>query len=213
MLATLLAAAAAQAQEQTPPDPPAGLSVEVRIGDPTITWQPDPDGNPEYHRIWRSTAGEDKTQAAGRTGSAETVSFTDTGAEAGQTHTYRVTAVNAAGESASSEPATITLRPPPIGFTATAIHPTTGEKINRRPPGASTGRHAPPVVLTTLRESTLLHYAAPRPPITWSGTAEEFGRIRQTPSYRRALWALTRILNFITAAAAWPLATPEPWTR
>ena len=123
--------AAAHAQGDETPTIPTGVSVKMTLGQIVVNWDSPSDLTVSSHRVYRQTNGQEET-LAGETTSPQATSLTDGGGQAGQTLTYRVTAVGPSGESEKSGPASITLRPAPIGTTASAFHPTTGGKAKPR---------------------------------------------------------------------------------
>ena len=129
LLAVMPAASHAQGDET--PTIPTGVSVKMTLGQIVVNWDSPSDLTVSGHRVYRQTEGQEET-LAGETTAPQSTSLTDHGAQAGQTLTYRVTAVGPSGESEKSGPASITLRPAPIGTTASAFHPTTGEEAKPR---------------------------------------------------------------------------------
>ena len=192
---TLLALASipgtAVAQSPNPPATPTGTSVEMTLGQILVTWDSPGDPGVTGHRAYRQT--DDATETlAGQTDHARTTSLTDPAGEPGQTLTYRVTALSAAGESQPSSPASITLRPKPISATARAFHPTTGEVVRpgeqaftRRPidyviPQGSWGRGWIPQTIA--------------PAITWQGNVEDLFRRSTHPAMVRIYRTLIAII-------------------
>ena len=99
----------------------------MTLGQIVVNWDRPSDPTVSGHRVYRQTEVQKET-LAGETTAPQATSLTDGGGKAGQTLTYRVTAVGPGGESERSDPASITLRPTPIGTTASAFHPTTREE-------------------------------------------------------------------------------------
>ena len=126
LLAVMPATTHAQGGET--PAIPTGVSVKMTLGRIVVNWNPPSDPTVSGHRVYRQTEEQEET-LAGETTAPRTTSLTDGGGQAGQTLTYRVTAVGPGGESERSGPASITLRPAPTGTTASAFHPTTGEEV------------------------------------------------------------------------------------
>ena len=118
---------AAHAQGDETPAIPTGVSVKMTLGQIVVNWDRPSDLTVSGHRVYRQTERQEET-LVGETTAPQATSLADGGGQAGQTLTYWVTAVGPSGESERSSPASITLRPTPIGTTASAFHPTTGEK-------------------------------------------------------------------------------------
>ena len=113
-----------------PPSAPLNLSAQAGNGQILLKWQaPSSTGGSDLagYRVYRGTASNGEgTTPTGNVGNS-TLEFNDTGLTNGQAYFYKVTAVNSAGESQSSNeanatPAQASVPPsPPTGLVATAI--------------------------------------------------------------------------------------------
>ena len=198
-LASIPGAAAAQSPE--PPAVPTGTSVEMTLGQILVTWDSPSDPGVTAHRVYRQTDGAAET-LAGETDHAQATSLTDPAGEPGQTLTYRVTAVGAAGESERSEPVSITLRPKPVAITASAFHPTTGEEAN---PGYRAFIRRPVDYVTPWNgrgRGWITQITAPA--ITWHGNVENLFRRSTHPAMVRIYRTLIAIILHTAATTIAP---------
>ena len=170
---------ATHAQGDETPAIPTGVSVKMTLGQIVVNWDRPSDLTVSGHRVYRQTEEQEKT-LVGETTAPQATSLADGGGQAGQTLTYWVTAVGPSGESERSNPASITLRPTPIGTTVSAFHPTTGEKAK---PGYQTFIRRP--VDYTRREDSLDRgwiTQVTSPAITWQGNVENLFRRSAHPA-------------------------------
>ena len=193
--------AAARAQGDETPTIPTGVSVKMTLGQIVVNWDRPSDPTVSGHRVYRQTEGQEET-LAGETTAPQDTSLTDGGGQSGQTLTYRVAAVGPSGESERSDPASITLRPAPIGTTASAFHPTTGEEAKpgyqvfiRRPVdyarrGDGWGRGWVTQITS--------------PAITWQGNVENLFRRSTHPAIIRIYRMLISIILHPAAATIAP---------
>ena len=195
--ALLLAAmpAAAHAQGDETPAIPTGVSVKMTLGQIVVNWDRPSDLTVSGHRVYRQTEGQEET-LAGETTAPQATSLTDGGGQAGQTLTYRVTAVGPGGESERSGPASITLRPAPTRTTASAFHPATGEETK---PGYQPFIRRP-VDYARRGDGRGWVTQITAPPITWQGNVENLFR-------RSAHPAMIRIYRMIISIILHPAVT------
>jgi PKD repeat protein len=97
----------------TAPDAPTGLTAKAGSGQASLSWTaPAKDGgvSVENYRVYRGTSpgAETLLTSGGCSGLGTVLSCTDTGLTNGQTYYYKVSAVNAIGEGAQSNEATVT---------------------------------------------------------------------------------------------------------
>ena len=120
----------------SPPSAPAALTATAGDAQVALSW-PASAGATSY-RVFRSTDGG-ATFSSTPVGTPAQTSFTDTGLTNGTAYTYRVTAVNAAGESGPSPTATATPRAPLTPPTGLAASAGDGKVTLTWSPGAGTG--------------------------------------------------------------------------
>jgi len=92
-------------RDTTPPPPPSGLSASMQDKGVYLSWQPVSDA--EYYEIWRAST----NFILIATVSATTHSYLDTGVKPGESHIYKVIAVDGLGN--KSEAASVSIVIPP----------------------------------------------------------------------------------------------------
>jgi len=89
-------------EDVTPPLPPTGIAVVVREGAIEVSWSPSPEPDLARYRIYRAVVGEEGPPQRVAEISPPETSFRDTDLETKRVYSYRVTAVDKAGN--ESEP-------------------------------------------------------------------------------------------------------------
>jgi len=96
-------------RDTTPPPPPSGLSASVKGKDVYLSWQPVSDA--EYYEIWRAST----NFILIATVNATTHSYIDTGVKPGESHIYKVIAVDGLGNKSEAASASIVI-PPTLAY-------------------------------------------------------------------------------------------------
>ncbi len=202
LITALLAAmpTATHAQGGETPAVPTGVSVKTTLGQIVVNWDRPSDLTVSGHRVYRQTGGQEET-LAGETTTPQAASLADGGGQAGQTLTYRVTAVGPGGESERSGPASITLRPAPTRTTASAFHPTTGEEAK---PGYRPFTRRP-VDYTRRGDGRGWITQITAPAITWQGNIENLFRRSAHPAIMRIYRMMINIILHPAVTAIAPV--------